>query len=106
KSDIGVLYNNGQSADGRNQSTLWAFTGKTDGLNAGVRWWDSGNDSWNWNASQLAAGDITGDGKADLAVHYDYGQGADGRNRARIWTFTSTGTAMNPPRSDWDSLIG
>ncbi|MFI6056293.1 hypothetical protein ACIBCO_40325 [Streptomyces violascens] len=109
---------NGQSAKACASQKNTAAVGRTnlaqtggtvtegDGLNADVRWWGSGNDFWNCKANHLTAGDITGDGKASFAVHYDYGQSADDHSRARIWTFTNTGTAMNPLRSGWDSLIG
>lgn len=37
KSDIGVLYNNGQDADGTNHTALWTFTSNGNGFTAPVK---------------------------------------------------------------------
>ncbi|WP_329404365.1 VCBS repeat-containing protein [Streptomyces melanogenes] len=104
KTDIGVLYDYGKAADGRNQTGLWTMSGTATGVNQPKKVWDS-TTSWYWPSSQPVSGDFDGDGKADIAVLYDYGKTADGRTRHGMWTFTSTGDTMNAPRLDWDSAL-
>ncbi|WP_073763200.1 FG-GAP-like repeat-containing protein [Streptomyces sp. CB02923] len=104
KTDLAVLYNYGRSADGRNQTGLWVFDGSKDGLSAPRKVWNSGaQESWNWQASELAAGDFNGDGKSDISVTYDYGRGADGRIETGLWIFTSKGNGFESPRKVWNS---
>ncbi|MFE2046612.1 trypsin-like serine protease [Streptomyces sp. NPDC059477] len=104
KTDIGVLYNNGL-IDGKNRTRLWAFTSTGTALQAPKIIWDSDPTSWSWDASQPLSGDITGDGKTDMAIFYDYGTTTDGRTRQALWNLTSTGDTMTAPRRDWDSTI-
>ncbi|NVK80401.1 FG-GAP repeat domain-containing protein, partial [Streptomyces morookaense] len=104
---LGVLYRYGKAADGRNETGLWTFTSKgPDGFDAPRKTWDSGKDSWNWDASKVVAGDFNGDGKADLAVLYNYGRTSDGRNESALFTFTSDGDGFNSPRKVWESGKG
>ncbi|MEV7130966.1 FG-GAP-like repeat-containing protein [Streptomyces sp. NPDC093260] len=102
KSDIGVLYNYGQTVDGRNHTGLWAFNSTGDGFQAPVKVWDSGSDSWNWNASKVSSGDFNGDGKMDVAVLYNYGQAADGRNQTGLW-FAGGADGLSSPKKVWNS---
>ncbi|WP_330261034.1 FG-GAP-like repeat-containing protein [Streptomyces sp. NBC_00539] len=102
RADLAVLSGQGKSADGRNQTSLWMFSGTATGFAAPRRVWDSGTDSWNWAASTLTAGDFDGDGKADLGVLYDYGRSGD-RNRTGLWTFKGTAQGVEAPRKAWDS---
>ncbi|MFJ3161343.1 FG-GAP repeat domain-containing protein [Streptomyces kanasensis] len=81
KTDVAVLYNNGQHADGCNESTLWTFTGNGAGFDAPVAKWNSGTTSWDWNRSKPVTGDCNGDGRTDLTVLYDNGQQTDGIHR-------------------------
>ncbi|MFF5971826.1 FG-GAP-like repeat-containing protein, partial [Streptomyces sp. NPDC012769] len=103
KSDIGILYDNGQATDGRNQAALWtlASTG-TDFTNPSKKW-DSGTGSWNGQASKVTSGDFNGDGKTDVGVLYNYGNQDNGINRTGLWKFTSTGTDFANPVMSWDS---
>ncbi|MFJ4860990.1 transglycosylase family protein [Streptomyces sp. NPDC088748] len=105
KTDVGVLYNNGQQSDGTNQTALWTLTSTGSGFGAPVRKWQS-TSSWNADSSKLTAGDFDGDGKADVGVLYHYGQDEQGVNRTGLWTFTSTGTGFNAPAMPWDSARG
>ncbi|MFC4326505.1 FG-GAP-like repeat-containing protein [Streptomyces andamanensis] len=102
KTDIGVLYNYGQTTDGRNHTGLWAFNSTSDGFQAPSKVWDSGSDSWNWNASKVASGDFNGDGKMDVAVLYNYGQAADGRNQTGLW-FAGGADGLSSPKKVWNS---
>ncbi|MEU6864047.1 FG-GAP-like repeat-containing protein [Streptomyces sp. NPDC046876] len=102
KSDIGVLYNNGQDADGTSHTTLWTFTSNGKGFNNPVKAWES-TGSWNWNRSKVTSGDFNGDGKTDVGVLYNNGQQADGKNITALWTFTSTGSGFNAPQKKWDN---
>ncbi|MFK0050069.1 transglycosylase family protein [Streptomyces sp. NPDC090741] len=53
KADVGVLYNNGQDADGTNITALWTLTSTGSGFNNPVKKWES-TSSWNWFRSDLA----------------------------------------------------
>ncbi|MGW1595679.1 transglycosylase family protein [Streptomyces sp. NPDC002343] len=109
KADLGILYDNGRTADGSYQSTLWTFTSTgTDFANPSKKWDNvSANDgSWNWDRSKVTSGDFNGDGKADVGVLYDNGQADDGRNKSALWTFTSTGSGFADPSRAWDSGTG
>ncbi|MCA6095923.1 VCBS repeat-containing protein, partial [Streptomyces sp. SCA3-4] len=108
KADVAVLYNY-DKVDGRNKSALWVFYGTDTGFRDPVKFWESGVpgsiDGWNWNSSELTAGDFNGDGKADIGITYDYGQSADGRNETALWTFTSKGDGFNEPRKVWTNKL-
>ncbi|MCT9089724.1 transglycosylase family protein [Streptomyces sp. ASQP_92] len=102
KSDVGVLYNNGQQTDGTNKSALWTATSNGSGFGAPVKKWESSG-SWNADSSKVTSGDFNGDGRTDVGVLYNYGQDAQGTNRTGLWTFTSTGTDFGSPTTQWDS---
>ncbi|SOB88951.1 C40 family peptidase [Streptomyces sp. 1331.2] len=102
RDDVAVLYDYGKDGE-RNHSGLWTFTSKGAGFNAPRQVWDSGSDSWNWASSKVTVGDFNGDGKADIGVLYDLGRTDDGRNRTRLYTFTSTGSGFTGPQLAWDS---
>ncbi|WP_414167995.1 FG-GAP-like repeat-containing protein [Streptoverticillium reticulum] len=107
KADLGVLYRYGKTSDGRNETGLWTFTSEgADGFEAPRKVWESGKDSWNWDASKIVAGDFNGDGKSDLAVLYNYGKTSDGRNESALMTFTSNGDGFDAPRKVWESGKG
>ncbi|RKT09719.1 FG-GAP repeat protein [Streptomyces sp. 1114.5] len=102
RDDVAVLYDYGKDGE-RNHSGLWTFTSKGSGFTSPQRVWDSGSDSWNWASSKVTVGDFNGDGKADIGVLYDLGRTDDGRNRTRLYTFTSTGSGFTGPQPAWDS---
>ncbi|KMS70431.1 esterase, partial [Streptomyces leeuwenhoekii] len=81
KADVGVLYDNGQTADSRNKSALWTFTSTGTDFANPSRKWESGELSWNSDTSKLTAGDFNGDGKTDIGVLYGYSRQDDGTNR-------------------------
>ncbi|MBT2472557.1 VCBS repeat-containing protein [Streptomyces sp. ISL-66] len=41
KTDVGILYNNGQQPDGSNKTSLWTLTSTGSGFSAPVNGWDS-----------------------------------------------------------------
>ncbi|MYV65161.1 esterase, partial [Streptomyces sp. SID2131] len=41
RSDVGVLYDNGQNASGVNQTALWTFTSTGSGFGGPVKKWDN-----------------------------------------------------------------
>ncbi|MDT0450862.1 FG-GAP-like repeat-containing protein [Streptomyces hesseae] len=109
KADVAVLYGYDKTNDGRNKSALWMFYGTDTGFRDPLKLWESGVpgsiDAWNWNASELTAGDFNGDGKTDVGITYDYGQSTDGRNETGLWTFTSKGDGFNEPRKVWTNKL-
>ncbi|MFZ4145479.1 FG-GAP repeat domain-containing protein, partial [Streptomyces griseoincarnatus] len=103
KTDIAVLYDYDQTPEGTNHSKLWwAFTSTGATFNPPTVAWDSGAMSWNWDASKVTSGDYNGDGKTDVGVLYNYGL-VEGKYRSKLWTFTSTGTTLQAPKTIWDS---
>ncbi|MFE9614330.1 FG-GAP-like repeat-containing protein [Streptomyces sp. NPDC006012] len=104
KTDIGVLYDYDQTADGKFQSKLWVFAGAGETFQAPVVAWDSASTGWNWDRSKVTSGDYNGDGKTDVVVLYDYDQTAEGANHSKLWwAFTSAGTTFDSPKVAWDS---
>jgi hypothetical protein len=103
KTDVAVLYNNGQNTDGLYQTTLWAFLSNGTGFDAPVVKWSSGTTSWNWDRLEPFTGDFNGDGKTDVGALYNLGTAADGRNVTRLWTFTSNGAGFDAPAVKWTS---
>ncbi|MFD0058945.1 S1 family peptidase, partial [Streptomyces sp. NPDC127168] len=109
RSDVGVLYDNGQGSDGTNRTALWTMAGNGNGTGFGgpVRAWDSATGgSWDWGRSEVVPGDFDGDGRGDVGVLYDYGRQSDGTNRTALWTLTSSGSGFGKPVKVWDSADG
>ncbi len=96
KADLATLYNYGNSNTG-----LWLFPSTGTGFASPYRVWLSGAGNWTWANSEPVAGDFTGDGKADLAALYDYGNSNTG-----LWLFPSTGTGFASPYRVWLSGAG
>ncbi|WP_335938829.1 FG-GAP-like repeat-containing protein [Streptomyces sp. PTD5-9] len=56
--------------------------------------------------SQVVSGDFNGDGKEDIAAFYDNGTSPEGKNRASLFAFYSTGTGFGEPKKVWSALGG
>ncbi|MER7172656.1 FG-GAP-like repeat-containing protein [Streptomyces mesophilus] len=104
KADVGILYDNGTATDGKKLSSLFTFTSTGTGFNAPAKQWAS-TGSFSWDASKLTSGDYTGDKKADVGILYDNGTTADGRKVDSLFTFTSTGPAINAPVKQWQDSV-
>ncbi|MEV5969316.1 FG-GAP-like repeat-containing protein [Streptomyces sp. NPDC051921] len=64
--------------------SAFTFLGKTDGgIQAGPKSWSRAPGQWEWWRSKVTAGDYNGDGRADMAIMYDYGYG-----NASLFTLT------------------
>jgi hypothetical protein len=85
RSEIAALYDYGNDSTG-----LWLFN--SDGTSP-RRTWVTNPGGWGWNRSKLTAGDFNGDGRAEIAVLYDYSNDVTG-----LWLFNSDGTS---PRRTW-----
>ncbi|MET0235062.1 MAG: RICIN domain-containing protein [Kibdelosporangium sp.] len=81
-----------------------AATAQLNVLTAGTGTWT--NSTWwsgtSFDATQaiVAAGDFSGDGKADVAALY-----ATGGGNRQIYTFVSNGSAFADRRADWQGLV-
>jgi hypothetical protein len=64
---------------------------------APVVWWANPPGYADWNRMKLIAGDLTGDGKADVGNFYDYGS-----CHTRLWVHHSTGSAFGEGAVQWD----
>ncbi|ALG10712.1 hypothetical protein AOZ06_30870 [Kibdelosporangium phytohabitans] len=62
-------------------------------------WW-SGT-AFDTGAAVLSAGDVTGDGRADVTALY-----ATGNGNRRLYTFVSNGTSFSDKQAGWEGQIG
>jgi hypothetical protein len=86
------------------QTDLRTWYAKADGsgLNAPSTPWSAGGVT-PWCQAQMArfAGDVTGDGKADIAVAY-----TGGDHQVRLWIYTATGSGFAAPTLWWEGGLG
>ncbi|MEU8101942.1 FG-GAP-like repeat-containing protein [Streptomyces rubiginosohelvolus] len=104
KDDLAVLYDSGQTSDGKRVSTLFAFTSNGTGFAAPKQTWAS-TGSFNWDVSLPTSGDYNKDGKDDLGVLYEGSTTADGRRLDSLFTFTSTATGTKAPVLHWSGSV-
>ncbi|MFI9319653.1 Ig-like domain-containing protein [Kitasatospora aureofaciens] len=57
----------------------------------------------NRGTATTTTGDFNGDGKDDIAVLYNSGQDATGKNLVTLYTFLSNGATFNTPVDAWDN---
>ncbi|RLK58860.1 FG-GAP-like repeat-containing protein [Actinokineospora cianjurensis] len=102
KADVAALYDYGSSTSGLFIAPGTAATG--DSASVPYRTWLSGAGGFTWGNTKVSAGDFTGDGKADVALFYDYGASTSG-----LWIAQGTGAAgdsASVPRRVWLSGPG
>ncbi|MET3425014.1 hypothetical protein BJ973_004226 [Actinoplanes tereljensis] len=99
KSDVAAFYDYNSS-----NVSLLVFTAKADGtMNGWSSWWNGGGAwSWNWPATEPAAGDYNGDGRADVGLVYH----CCGAYQTRAWTVSSTGAAFGAAVTHWSGATG
>ncbi len=87
--DVSMLYDYGNATSG-----FWTFLGTGSPshivFQPSITWY-GGAGAFDANRVKLTSGDYTGDGKADLAVLYDYSNAT-----SRLWTFAATGSVGAP----------
>uniref|UniRef100_UPI001CA3B5E2 FG-GAP-like repeat-containing protein n=1 Tax=Streptomyces sp. TRM49041 TaxID=2603216 RepID=UPI001CA3B5E2 len=88
--------------DGKNISSVYTWYSTGTGFQAPKKTWTTPG-GFTWSASKVTSGDFNGDGKDDIGVFYNRGQGADGVPRSALFTFTSTGTDFGSPSLKWES---
>ncbi|MDG4825043.1 VCBS repeat-containing protein [Asanoa sp. WMMD1127] len=89
--DVGLFYDYGGG-----RVALWVLRGVAGGaLAAPVRWWEDVD--WGSNTRYVSAGDFNGDGKADIALFYQYPT----PGQVALWTLTSLGDRFDAPTNRW-----
>jgi hypothetical protein len=95
--DISVMYDYGNG-----QMRIFTFLSNGTGFGNRQTWYDAPS---GFTASRvtgrMVAGDFNGDGKDDIAVMYDYGNG-----QMRIFTFLSNGSGFNSYQTWFDAPEG
>lgn len=71
RDDILAMYGHGDGS-----TEMYTLLGKADGGFANpVKSWNRAPGQWDFNRSKLTSGDYNGDGRADAAIMFDYGNG-------------------------------
>lgn len=97
RSDIGVALRDDQPTGtlegwSRN-SEFWVLYANGAGFDEPVQVWDSGTDgAWPLDYLKVDAGDVTGDGKADLVLTRE-----DTITEYRVFVLAATSSGLNPP---------
>ncbi len=97
KSEFGGFYNYPNS-----QTKLWLWD-NLDGTVSTPMKWDSGVGGWDWNRAKFVAGDVDGDGRAEIGGFYNYGN-----LQTKLWLFdgiegqTATRLAWDSGPGNWD----
>ncbi|QTT76612.1 transglycosylase family protein [Streptomyces mobaraensis NBRC 13819 = DSM 40847] len=102
RTDIAVLYDEGQDDTKRNRTALWTFTSNGPGFDKPVKRWRT-TQSWDWKRSKPVAADFDGDGRADVGILYDEGRDADGDFRTAFHIAYATADGVREPRRVWDN---
>ena len=85
KDDIVGAYDYGTGIMG-----IWVFLSNGTGFSAGQRWYRSCDRCWELGHSEFVPADVNGDGKDDVVIVYDYGNGF-----IRVWNFVSDGNGFS-----------
>ncbi|MEU5126697.1 FG-GAP-like repeat-containing protein [Streptomyces mobaraensis] len=106
KTDVAVLYNDGRDDTGDFRTSLYEFLSDGKTFKAPAKVWDN-NDrttgSWTWERSKPVAGDFNGDGKADVGILYNEGQGNDNMNHTAFHILYSYDGGIRGPKRVWDN---
>jgi len=105
RTDFAGFYDNGTSVEGKHRSSLYTWLSSGTGFQAPQKQWSTPG-GFTYSKSKVTSGDYNGDGKDDIAVFYDGGQAADGRNVSSVYTWYSTGTGFSAPKRTWTSSGG
>ena len=97
RSDIGVALRDDQPtgtlAGWSRNSEFWVLYANGAGFDEPVQVWDSGTDgAWPLDYLKVDAGDVTGDGKADLVLTRE-----DTITEYRVFVLAATSAGLNPP---------
>ncbi|MER5931558.1 FG-GAP-like repeat-containing protein [Streptomyces sp. NPDC002054] len=92
RTDIGAVYG---YADGSN--ALWNFLSNENGTFTPVKGLTAAVGNFDWDRGIYVAGDYNGDGRSDIAMVYDYSDGAAGLH---TWTGNANGT-FNSGVASW-----
>jgi hypothetical protein len=87
--DVGIFYDKGSPSS---QFLVARSTGTA--FEAPREWWSSA--AWDGRLTKVTAGDLTGDGMADVGMLYDYGKG-----RVKLWVLKSFGTKLALQYAPW-----
>ena len=82
----------------RNQTKVWVFYGTSAGLSAPRLAWSSAVGGWSYDNTALVAGDVNGDGHADVVAFYRYGT-----NRTKAFVMFGGSSGLSAPKVAWDS---
>ena len=94
RADVASIYNYPPA-----QTKLWIdYAQSNNTFTQAQLMWDSGAGNWDWARSTVRAGDVSGDGRPDVVIMYDYGN-----NVTKFWTFLGTGTGFALPTVWWDN---
>ncbi|MFC5722756.1 FG-GAP-like repeat-containing protein [Streptomyces gamaensis] len=98
RADIGAMYGYGDGS-----TALFTFRSTADGgFETPVKSWTAKPDEWNPNNAQLLAGDYDGNGRADMAAFYSYGNVG-----SALFTFASEpGGGFRAPGRSWSVSVG
>jgi hypothetical protein len=110
KQGVAVLYNEGVTSSGANETALFEFLGNGDGtFQNPIQEWDNislNEGSFSWNNSKIVAGNFHGNANhvQDIAVLYNEGPNGTGGNNTAVWEFANRGGGgYGTPAKVWDS---
>ncbi|WP_436773865.1 FG-GAP-like repeat-containing protein [Yinghuangia sp. YIM S09857] len=106
KADLAVVYDGSPGGSYPAETRMFTFASTGAGFAAPTITWNSaGKGSWTWAYSKPVAGDFTGDGKADLVIHYDDAPGTGVTGASSLRLFSSMGTAFAEPTTAWQTPV-
>nr|WP_237536011.1 FG-GAP-like repeat-containing protein [Streptomyces sp. SID3343] len=92
-SDVAMMYNDDDA-----RSSMWLAYGNGKTFQPPIKAWDSGAGNFDWDRTQITAGDYNGDGRSDIALLYGYST-----THSAIFTLDGTATGLTGTTRTWDS---